>query len=138
MNREIKFRVWIEDRYMSQNERDLLRLKSLQMGEYMVNYAGVKSTPIKVMQYTGLKDKNGREIYEGDILKVQLPMGGFWGDIKKQKTGLVNYESDYGGFNVRWEYSRNQYHVLLTCDTAFEGEVIGNKFQNPELLNITI
>lgn len=87
-----------------------------------------------VGQYTGLLDRNKKKIFEGDILKIQLPMGGFWGDVKQEKIGVVEYESDYGGFIVKWEYSKNQHHENLGCDIAFDGEIIGNIFENKSIL----
>lgn len=89
-----------------------------------------------MLQYTGLKDKNGKEIYEGDVLKVKLPIGGFWGNIQKERIGKVIYESDYGGFIVQWGYSKNQHHVILGCDIAFEAEIVGNDHENPELIKL--
>jgi uncharacterized phage protein (TIGR01671 family) len=89
--------------------------------------------PETIGQFTGLKDKNGVEVFGGDILKIKLPMGGFWG-IDIDKTGVVRYESDKGGFIVEWEYSKNQHFVLLDCDIAIKSESLGNVHENPELL----
>jgi len=74
------------------------------------------------MQYTGLKDKNGKEIYEGDIIKVRRFM-----------------ESDYV---TTVEYRDGMYwHLFETEDyeivsVAYRCEVIGNKYENPELLGV--
>lgn len=87
-----------------------------------------------VMQYTELEDKNKIDIYEQDILKVELPLGGFWGNTKKEKIGIVRYEKEYGAYIVQWEYSKHQHHENLTCDIAFTSEVLGNVYENPELL----
>ena len=86
--------------------------------------------PKTVGQFTGLCDKNGVKIFEGDKMSIQLPLGGFWGNIKQTKIGFIRYESDYGGFIVEWEYSKNKHHVDLGCDIAFDGEVIGNIHNN--------
>ena len=74
-------------------------------------------------QYTGLKDKNGKEIYEGDIVKVFTN--------KKWRIGKIIYE--HSGFtidvtnNKELEYGRTSIIESLT-------EVIGNIYDNPELL----
>ena len=79
---------------------------------------------VSVGQYTGLKDKNGTKIFEGDILE----RGGFWG-------WYVAYED--GGFRkipintvqrINWE------HSLLEQDTVYYWEIIGNMTDNPELV----
>ena len=68
-------------------------------------------------QYTGLKDKNGKEIYEGDIVKNAL------GDI-----GKIIYIDKYSAFIVKgWE---NGYKLWFEDNI----EVIGNIYDNPELL----
>lgn len=67
------------------------------------------------MQFTGLRDKNGREVYEGDILKSH---------------GLVLpiYIDDFHGLRFMW--GKDQ-----LCKAWAEGEVIGNIHENPELLH---
>lgn len=85
--------------------------------------------PLFTGQYTGLKDKNGVEVYEGDILKPTTNYIYKFGNY-----GSIKYEEDYGGFICIGEYSKNQHHQLLTCDLAFECEVIGNIYENTELL----
>jgi uncharacterized phage protein (TIGR01671 family) len=135
MSREIKFRAWnktIKVMYSSDNQND--QQGQLHTLEQFFNAMQVrkkeKNYDIELMQFTGLQDKKGKDIYEGDTMHIQLPMGGFWGNVKQEKTGTVKYESDYGGYIVEWEYSKNQHHVLLNCDIAFEGEIVGNIYEN--------
>ena len=87
------------------------------------NYYG-EIVPNSIRQFINLQDKNQKDIYEGDTLKIQLPLGGFWGNVKKEKIGVVRYESDHGGYIVEWEYSKNQHHVMLDCNIAWDSEII--------------
>lgn len=104
------------------------------------------------MQYTGLKDKNGREIYEGDVIEV---FKGYWSFKAIVKFG--HYEQDGSG----GEYSptecigfyaeainpdeKDEYGCYLISDyekqmSLFESEeieVIGDVYRNPELLEAT-
>lgn len=79
----------------------------------------------ELMQYTGLKDKNGKEIYEGDILE--------W---KSEEEGSsdkyeVTWNEEKCGFRAEWLRDRKQMH---SPENDFE--IIGNIYENPELLKI--
>jgi uncharacterized phage protein (TIGR01671 family) len=82
------------------------------------------------LQFTGLRDKNKKKIFEKDIARIKL-------DDETERIALVIYEEDEGGFICQWAWSKDQHHVRLTCDVAFEAEVVGNEYENPELLTTT-
>ncbi|XKK18098.1 YopX family protein [Bacillus sp. CB102A.1] len=77
--------------------------------------------PFNVMQYTGLKDKNGKEIYEGDILE-------FSGNVVA--LGIVKYNENFATFqacngNSGW---------LFGNESGTNIEILGNIYENPELV----
>ena len=85
-------------------------------------------------EYTGLKDKNGKEIYEGDIVKVKL----YKGEEEKYFIGKVEY---FGGNFIVDADNNSEYHVYdldgFGIDYRYnleDCEVIGNIYDNPELL----
>lgn len=75
-----------------------------------------------IQQFTGLKDKNGKDIYEGDIVKGI-------GDTRIS-TGI--FEIGFGPFGIKFKRYLKSGHVV-NC-SVLEFEVIGNIFENPELL----
>ncbi|MES2397932.1 MAG: YopX family protein [Bacteroidota bacterium] len=119
MNREIKFRNWNK----SFNQMTYFSIKD--------DARNFEFSSI-LMQFTGLKDKNGKESYEGDICKGLLPAGGFWGNIKVEKIGQVIYNQEMCRFQIEWKWSKNQHHIDLDCDSDFE--IIGNIYEKPELI----
>lgn len=75
------------------------------------------------MQFTGLKDRNGKEIYEGDVVE------------KKQGESVFRYEvrSYLGAFGI--EFPAPSYSFKPFCELPNNYEIIGNIYENPELLN---
>ena len=124
--REIKFRAWDKEKNLMVYDFDQESAEKwgLPLGRdihKMVFNVGLINDSL--MQYTGLKDKSGKEIYEGDIVKTQ------W----RNQTGLVKWAM--GGFALK-----NGIMVIETLFTLrynkWEFEVMGNKFENPELLEV--
>lgn len=134
MNREIKFRGKDRENWhygdlvqeIRHNDNKLFdgTMTHIRKFEYKNgNYIGA-SFPVNsetVGQYTGLHDKNGKEIYEGDILKsIQ------WNNIFLVKyTGTAFYLCRKGN---------NGFNKITTWNNAEKSEVIGNIYDNPELL----
>ena len=123
--RDIKFRAWHKDndsmvyfdnKKASKDMYIAMNLCALMNGDF----------GDVLMQYTGLKDKNGVEIYEGDILT-----GGVSGHVKPvvvewstvRRGSNVNGATTHAGFNI------SEYYITFS-----QCRVIGNIHQNPELL----
>ena len=117
MNREIKFRAW--DKVLNRWCKGGLCIR--------VDGDACDSDRYELMQYTGLKDKNGVEIYEADILRVAN------GSINGQ-IGFRTYAVEHKpkGFNLPYFCWNND----GSDDSGWSHycEVIGNVYENPELL----
>ena len=92
-----------------------------------------KSDDCQFMQFTGLLDKNGKEIYEGDIMGEYQILGDFAGNY--EVYGKIYFDTDLFSFCVErsnggWEYLHEFYQNRLTKFS----EVIGNIYENPQLL----
>lgn len=140
MSRDIKFRGWdsvnevmlpvesinFRERYVSLDEGDNSLTDTLEM--------------IVLMQYTGLKDKNGKEIYEWDILRCKCLKKGCLNSCEKEafeyKNSLIEWWKS--GCNLGYRLRDSKGKTIMIKPThlnTMEVEVIGNIYENPELLN---
>lgn len=124
MNREIKFRIWADNKFYNKclvgntnNTNDEKWTCPMVWLEKQKEWVHCDNGII--CQYTGLHDKNGKEIYEGDIVAIQ-------GDLKSFKT-QVEWNKDIAAFILKDLQ-------ILDVDIADFAIVIGNIYENPELL----
>lgn len=136
MNGEIKFKVWdkrgkrlvaVQDLHWIHEGKYTLRVNaSDNPGDYIPLLDG----EYELVQFTGLHDKNGKEIYEGDIINVTT--------VETCECGKDTYDT-FKNCEVKWLHTshaafgwrNNRWH---TFEAGQEFEVIGNIYENPELL----
>ncbi|GIM61372.1 hypothetical protein CAPN008_14220 [Capnocytophaga canis] len=121
MQREIKFRAWDSksQRMYYQGEPDLECVQSF-FHHYNDND--------ELMQFTGLHDKNGKEIYEGDVIVFDLYS--YWGHDIKEKGKIV-----FDDYAFVFKTKTGEYFLAdLDCCKEEDIEIIGNIHETPKLL----
>lgn len=124
--REIKFRAWLK------YGKEVVDVEEIDFMNKVINYIdndyennrqeiiGAYFEDIELMEYTGLKDKNNKEIYEGDIVTLHN---------SKYKVIFLNEEARFVLRNDEFEYE-----IPFTNNNNKRMEIIGNIYENPELL----
>ena len=131
--REHKYRAWDTVKKVMYSAEELgADQETLSVdGRGFVNVSGDNTrlsqfhTHLLPLEYTGLKDKNGKEIYEGDIIQKE----GYAGKMITEPIEYITRE-DYSNWN--FSYTLDEY-----CDVpSEEWEVVGNIYEDKELLNV--
>jgi uncharacterized phage protein (TIGR01671 family) len=128
-----KFRVWdkrfsefVEDFFVSEDGKIYKKTKDTCYG-----FAISRETSDKIilMQSTGLKDKNGNEIFEGDVVQYQntkVPSA--------DSKGVIRYFDNWAMFGIDIEYNEPRALFFNGLADHISLEVVGNIYENPELI----
>ena len=111
--REIKFRAW--DKY---SERMIYKHNCISFDGKVYPH----NPDLYLMQYTGLCDKNGKEIYEGDIIKDEF-----------DRSFIVDWLCNEARFSIKEINKKTLYKMVIN---HLKVEVIGNIYENNELLGV--
>ena len=148
MSREIKFRVWLkEKKKMVIVETIDFSEKSIQCLEkneiidaYLLRTTFLED--VELMQYTGLKDSEGYEIYEGDIVEFDDVFEDEYGEacdgfnraVVKFENGEYTLTDFLDENSQTFESVEDRNTSFKTLIESIEAKVIGNIYENPELL----
>ena len=125
--RETKFRAYHKER------KEMFEIASIDFEEKkaalsngIIKLLNVDSKQFELLQYTGLKDKNGKEIYEGDIIKYKFPY-----DKRIKHISPVKFLETKASFGIKDRYGNEIPLYTISAKNYFE--VIGNIYENKNL-----
>ena len=141
MNREIKFRAWDKkDNKMLYGIEDedhgagVVDIEGCEIASYEKCFGDyLHNNRYEVMQFSGFHDKNGKEIFENDIIKIDDP--------EEDSTGFVLF--DKGTWYLQWLYRDEDEPQIPVLSNLYEFHldildipllIVGNIYENPELL----
>ena len=132
--KQVKFRAW------EKSSKEMIEVYDIDFAGGIINFntAWRGLEEVELMQYTGLKDKNGKEIYEGDIIKFNhsgYPYVVIVQNIEADGAKLINITKDeFNKQNYKQLLYNHLYHKYFTLVDAFNPEIIGNIYENLDLL----
>ncbi len=131
--REIKFKIWNKNTLKNDGTPDNERMSPdsytpFDLIEIASTGVVIKEKNFVILQFTGLKDKNGKEIYEGDILRMEVD---FKDELVTHELGVVQWNDSDAWWQVM---NQNDWILPFSANEISEHEIIGNIYQNPELL----
>lgn len=91
------------------------------------NYCDITNPTVPVMKPTGLIVEGGKEVWEGDVVSIVFPEGKF-------RNKLVEWVSEFVSYSIQPYLIHNELQKQLTNPTIFMIHVVGNAYENPELL----
>lgn len=116
--REIKFRAWDKEQKHMFTWKEIL--EDFEISDLIEGEGGTKNT--EVMQYTGLKDKNGKEIYEGDIVYI---------DASPYASGHnLRYSVEYAICGFRLNSLDSKFKRKILKNTMKFAQIIGNIYED--------
>ncbi len=149
MPREIKYRAWDKGHNKMSYDVNLYNMGKNGMSMAQIDHQqAMKSIGFhcEVMQFTGLKDCKGKEIYEGDLLSMDVLTAKEGtvidnNDNENEPTFLVPPSNDYMIGEVKFRdgmfglFFHSDEEGEFSAELDSDMEIIGNKFENPELIS---
>ena len=117
-----KFRVWLK------NDKEMIEVRVIDWNNMIVDsfnpYIEIPLEKVILMQSTGLFDKNGQEIFSGDVVRVL------------DSLYTVFYENERGRYRLKPHDDRRSVEYMSNISHDGNFEVVGNIYENPELLEV--